>query len=172
VERNEEDSSRQSRWVPPPNGVIKVNWDASINVAKYWVGLGIIARDNKGLCMGARSITQQARINPKTAEIMAALQAVQFSKEVGFWDVIFEGDAAQVVKELTTHSLSFSKVGHFMESIQVEKQHFQLAIFQAIPRVCNMAAHTLAKEASSNYVDLCCLEDTPMSIVFREQPGP
>jgi len=88
-ERNEENSSRQSSWSPPSDGVIKVNWDASINVVKDWVGLGTIARDSKGLCMGARCITIHARTNPKTAEFMEALQAVQFSKEVGFWDVIF-----------------------------------------------------------------------------------
>jgi hypothetical protein len=75
-----EESSRQSKWTPPSVGVIKVNWDASINGKKDWVGLGIIARDSKGFCMGARSITQVARTDPKTVEIMAALYAVQFSK--------------------------------------------------------------------------------------------
>jgi ribonuclease HI len=171
VERNEENSSRQSNWSPPHVGVIKVNWDASINVVKDWVGLGIIARDSNGLCMVAKCITIRARTDPKTTEFMAALQAIQFSKEVGFWDVIFEGDAAQVVKEITTHSSRFSKAGHFIESIYLENQFFRFAKFQAIPCTCNMAAHTLAKEASSNFVYLCWLEDTPMSvssIIFRK----
>jgi len=138
VERNEENSSRQSRWSPPPVGVIKVNWDASINEVKDWVGMGIIARDSNGLCMGAKCIPIRAQTDPKTAEFMAALQAVQFSKEVSFWDVIFEGDAAQVVKEITTHSSRFAKVGHFIESIYLEKQFFRSTKFQAIPRTCNM----------------------------------
>jgi ribonuclease HI len=175
VERNDENRNRPNKWSPPPAGVLKVNWDASINVAKDWVGLGIIARDSNGLCMGAKCITIRARTDPKTAEFMATLQAVKFSKEVGFWDVIFEGDAAQVVKEIKSNSSSFSKVGHFIESIYLEKQYFQSTKFQAIPRSCNMAAHTLAKEASSKFVDLCWLDDTPMcvsSIVFREQPSP
>jgi ribonuclease HI len=175
VEMNEENSSRQSRWSPPPVGVIKVNWDASINEVKDWVGMGIIARDSNGLCMGARCITIRAWTDLKTAEFMAALQAVQFCKEVGFWDIIFEGDATQVVKEITIQSSSFSKVDHFIESIYLEKQLFRSAKFQAIPRTCNMAAHTLAKEATANFVDLCWLEDTPTSvssIVFREQSGP
>jgi hypothetical protein len=59
-----------------------------------------------------------------------------------------------VVKEITTHSSSFSKVGHFIESIYMEKQHFRYAKFQATSRTCNMAAHSLAKEVSSNFVDL------------------
>jgi hypothetical protein len=114
VERNEENNSRQRNWSPPPVGVIKVNWDASINVVKDWFGMGIIARDSNGLCMGAKCIMIRARTDPKTAKFMAALQAVQFSKEVGFRDVIFEGDAAQVVKEITTHSPRFSKVSHLI----------------------------------------------------------
>ncbi|XP_062170524.1 uncharacterized protein LOC133876257 [Alnus glutinosa] len=102
--RNEALNSKQPIWIPPPDGVIKVNWDASLNVAKNWVGLGIIARDR---CMGARSITHQATMDPKMAKTMAALEALQFSKEAGFWDVVFEGDAAQVVKESVKSTLFF-----------------------------------------------------------------
>jgi ribonuclease HI len=104
----------------PPAGVIKINWDASLNVLKGWIGLGIIARDNLGFCLGARSVTKQVQVPPKTVEILAALQAVQFSKEVRFVDVIFEGDAAQVVKEIQTEHHSFSQIGHLLECIHSE----------------------------------------------------
>jgi hypothetical protein len=53
--------------------------------------------------------------------------------------------------------------------------HFRSVSFQAIPRDCNMATHSLAKEASHNNIDLYWPEDTPLSvsnIVFREQPYP
>jgi hypothetical protein len=94
---------------------------------------------------------------------------------MGFWDVIFEGDALQVVKELKIVSPCFSKIGHFIESIQLVLQNFCSASFQAVPRACNMAAHNLAKMASSNNVHLCWLEDIPSSvsnIIFTEQPCP
>jgi hypothetical protein len=55
--REEARSRQQTCWIPPLDGVIKVNWDAALNVAKGWIFLGIIACDSKGLCMGARSIT-------------------------------------------------------------------------------------------------------------------
>jgi len=171
----EAQSRRQKHWIPPPEGVIKVNWDAALNVAKGWIGHGIIARDSNGFCMGARSITQQVRTDPKTAEIMAALQAMQFSKDASFWEVIFEGDATQVVKEILSDPPLFSKAGHFIESIQQERHHFRSTKFQAIPRDCNMAAHHLAKMASHNIIDLYWLEDIPVSvcnIVVRERPGP
>ncbi|XP_062158594.1 uncharacterized protein LOC133866044 [Alnus glutinosa] len=46
------------KWQPPPPGVIKVNWDAALNLSAGWVGLGVVARDYMGKCLGARSLTR------------------------------------------------------------------------------------------------------------------
>jgi hypothetical protein len=43
--------NRLSRWIRPPNGLIKVNWDASINASQGWVRLGIVARDKNGFVL-------------------------------------------------------------------------------------------------------------------------
>jgi hypothetical protein len=47
--------------------------------------------DSNGFCLGARSVTKQVIADPKMAEVVAALFAKQFSKEVGFLNVIFKG---------------------------------------------------------------------------------
>jgi hypothetical protein len=41
--RDEALNRQQTCWTPPLDGVIKVNWDAALNVAKGWIGLDIIA---------------------------------------------------------------------------------------------------------------------------------
>ncbi|XP_062167103.1 uncharacterized protein LOC133873412 [Alnus glutinosa] len=159
----------------PPAGVIKINWDASLNVSKGWIGLGIIARDSSGFCLGARSVAKQVQVLPKRAEILVALQAVQFSKDAGFMEVIFEGDAAQVVKEIQTEHHFFSWIGHLLEFIHSEMRSFRTASFSFVPRACNQAADTLAKEASHFSSDFCWLEETPScvsDIIFREQCCP
>jgi ribonuclease HI len=118
---------------------------------------------------------KQVHVSPKTVEVMAALLAVQFSKEVGFMDVMFEGDAVQVVKEIQFEHSSFSRLGHLLECIQSEMQSFRMVNFYYIPRGCNKAADTLAKEASQNCLDLVWLEETPRcvrDIVCREQHCP
>jgi hypothetical protein len=56
---------------------------------KGWIGLGVIARDREGFCLGACSISKQEQVDPKMAETMAALQAIIFSKEAGVMEVIF-----------------------------------------------------------------------------------
>ncbi|GMN38413.1 hypothetical protein TIFTF001_007650 [Ficus carica] len=40
-------------WQPPGMGRIKVNVDAAVNEAKDYIGVGIVARDDKGNVLGA-----------------------------------------------------------------------------------------------------------------------
>jgi hypothetical protein len=91
--------------------------------------------------------------------------------EVRFFDAIFEGDAAQVISEINSGPPHLSRLGHFLESIHMEKQFLRLCTFSFISRDANSAAHCLAKEAACNKTNRCWLEDIPMSIssiVLRE----
>jgi hypothetical protein len=47
-------------------------------------------------------------------EVMSALHAVTFGKEIGFFDAIFEGVELQVVQEINAAPLHFNRIGHFM----------------------------------------------------------
>lgn len=79
---------------------------------------------------------------------MAALWAMQFSKE-GVFEVIFEGDAAQVVSELHSDPPYLSEIGHFIESIIQELQGLRSARFVHVHRESNIiAAHVFANEAA------------------------
>jgi ribonuclease HI len=64
------------------------------------IGLGIVVRDCCGLILGAKCIAMEMVADSSLAEVMGALYAVQFCKEVDFFDVLFEGDANTVVKEI------------------------------------------------------------------------
>jgi hypothetical protein len=64
-------------------------------------------------------------IDPHGAEAIATLAAVLFSKEVGFFDVIFEGDALQIVQEINTVLPSYSNCGHFIEGVKQELGSFR-----------------------------------------------
>lgn len=48
-------------------------------------------------------------------EVMTALEAVTFSREASFFEVIFEEDALQVVKAIDDTSPNLSRIGHFVE---------------------------------------------------------
>jgi len=78
-------------WQPPFPGSIKINWDASINKTLGCIGIGVVARDYAGKVLGAKCSYRKQSLAPEVAEMFAALDAVVFCKEAGFWDVIMEG---------------------------------------------------------------------------------
>jgi ribonuclease HI len=166
--------NRNIKWQPPSQGLIKVNWDASINKNKGWIGMGMIARDSNSACLGAKSVTKELITDSATAEAMAALSAMYFCREVGFFDVILEGDAKQVLQAINSNPHFLSKFGHFIESIHHEKRNFRSVDFSFIPREGNAVAHALAAEASKQKVNNAWLEELPSrfsSFVTRDQIG-
>lgn len=71
----------------PPYGLIKINWDVSVNQKKKkeQIGLGMIVKDNNGACLGARSETKELVADPAMAEAMATPSAMHFYKEASFF---------------------------------------------------------------------------------------
>jgi hypothetical protein len=113
-----------------------------------------VVGDDYGLILGAKCIMMEMVTDYSLAEVIGALYAVQFCKDVGFFYVLFEGDANTIIKEInSTPHFFLSKIGNFIETIHDEMQSFRFAKFFFIPRKCNMAAHTLAKEATRNKVE-------------------
>jgi ribonuclease HI len=114
-------------------------------------------------------------VDAKTAESLAALEAVHFAREAEFLNAIFEGDAVHVIAEINSNPPYLSRSSHILESIHVERQSLHICSFNFVYREANCAAHCLAKEAVSTMNDLCLLENTPISIssiVVREAVCP
>jgi ribonuclease HI len=162
-------------WQTPPEDTIKVNFDAAINKNTGFIGLGLIARDHKGYLLGAKCLTKSFLTDAHTVELMAASYAVNFCSEVGLFNVIFEGDALNVIREVNSNPPFLSRSGHFVEGSKQDVYHLRSFAFVHIPRVLNEAAHTLAKSAAASLCDDVWLEDIPaciLDIVTREQQVP
>jgi hypothetical protein len=69
------------KWMAPPQGWYKANWDAAIvkNIGR--MGFGVVIRDHKGLMCVSKSITRQGFLDPKVAEASAAFLAIQLCRE-------------------------------------------------------------------------------------------
>jgi ribonuclease HI len=167
--------ARQQRWSPPPTSLIKVNWDAALNIKEGCIGMWIVARNCMGEVMGAKSVIRPIMVDPKMAEAMAALWAVLFCKEVGFINVIIEGDAAQVVIEINSPPPYLSNTGQFTESIIKETKGLRTVKFNHVHRELNGAAHALAKVAAEQKKNMEWLEESPVcisNIIDREMVCP
>jgi hypothetical protein len=83
----------EEKWVPPPLNLVKINWDAAVDSSNKIIGLGMIARDERGKFLAACSKRQSINVEPVVAEALAATQAILFCQEHNFQKVIFEGDS-------------------------------------------------------------------------------
>lgn len=90
------------KWIPPVNGKVKMNWDATVNVSKKKMGIGIVIRDDMGEVLACLSSSRGFISQPIIAECWALSRAMEFCSKLGFYQLEIEGDAQvsiQVIKK-------------------------------------------------------------------------
>lgn len=75
----------------------------------------MIARDEKRLVVASMCETFQAISDPTIAEAVAAWKAVAFSCELGFPQLILEGDTLEIVLFLQQEGPYLSRYGQLLE---------------------------------------------------------
>jgi len=76
-------------WHPPPIDHFKINWDASLDLRRNCIGIGLVVRDSRAECIGAKCSCLFVEGDSRITESLAALHAVFFSKSLELRDVIF-----------------------------------------------------------------------------------
>jgi hypothetical protein len=78
----------------PPSGRHKANWEIAIDPKQKLIGIGVIITDEKGLVTAAlsKTIIRFKNQRPAVGEAMGALVAAEFSRDIGPFDIILEGD--------------------------------------------------------------------------------
>jgi ribonuclease HI len=127
--------------------MVKVNWNAAINQRNACVGLGLVARDEKGKFLVACGINLKITADPARAEALAAFHEVMFAKELGLSNVIFEGDALSIVNTINSNRPCEAIYGHFVEDVKRCMGELTSLRFIHVVRGANSATHKLAKEA-------------------------
>ena len=136
-------------WQKPPEGIIKVNWDAAVDGGRKMIGMGAIMRDSDGKVMATMCDTMILIQDPVLAKALAAIRAIKLCLSLGIRKIILEGDSLQVV-----HALQASNGGQFVIGPIVEDaRHLcrQFSDFEVkhVLRGANGEAHRLAKLALS-----------------------
>jgi hypothetical protein len=76
-----------------------------------------------------------------------------------------------VIGEVNSATPNLNVAGHFVEGITVKTQGLRVASMVHVGREANSAAHCLANEASSTFLDSVWLEEIPsciLQVVLRE----
>ncbi|XP_038719958.1 uncharacterized protein LOC120012588 [Tripterygium wilfordii] len=134
-------------WQPPEEGFIKVNWDAGINEAKNKTGMGVVIRDSTGDLLGSQALSRPIALSPTMAEAEAALSAVWFALDMGFRDIVLEGDSQLVIRDLQSEESGLTEWCGIIKEIKRVLKGCLSCQFSHVRRTGNGAAHFMAKEA-------------------------
>ncbi|MBA0633824.1 hypothetical protein Godav_025499 [Gossypium davidsonii] len=104
---------------------------------------GIIIKNHECLVMGACTYPLGRTGDSTTAEAKACLQAVIFGEEMGFRDLVVEGDGLIVIKKLKLDSADRSVVGNIINEIQRKIFSFVNLSFEYTSRKTNETTHAL-----------------------------
>jgi ribonuclease HI len=106
-----------TRWRKPPRGFMKFNWDASVDHSGKRMGVGLIARDDKGEFCAAVVSSMPFICDPKVAEAMAAWRAFVLCEEIGVHRAVLEGDSLNVVKAINSSEACWRPCGMKIEAM-------------------------------------------------------
>jgi hypothetical protein len=78
------------------------------------LGLTFIVRDREGAVLAACSTTKIFLVEAVVAEALAAVHAVEFCREIGFFDIMLEGNVLQIVNAVKAMGYNWSKMGNLI----------------------------------------------------------
>lgn len=90
----------QFHWKKPPAGIIKVNWDSALDLSSIVMGVGALARDERGGFVAAFCTIVTFVTDPTIAEAVVAWKTIEFCCAQGYSCLILEGDSLEVVQGL------------------------------------------------------------------------
>jgi hypothetical protein len=134
-------------WARPPEGYVKVNWDASVNKHHNKMGVGVVVRDSTGAVLAMLCTIRKSITSPAVAETVGAWAAVELAKRMGLRRVIFEGDALEIIQALTRDGESWAIYGQMLNEIKSVLMQNQDWSVQYVSRVANGVAHNLARRS-------------------------
>ena len=102
-------------WERPVDGMLKLNVDAALFLAKGLVGVGCVLRDSTGSFIAAKATTVNLQVQPHEAEAVGVREALSWIKHDNRLNIIVEMDAKLVYDALCTSPISNSPFGMIIE---------------------------------------------------------
>ena len=150
--------------MPPISPLYKINFDGALFSNLGAAGLGVVIRDSCGHVVGALVERIPIPMSVVTVEAVACRQALYFAKQFGICELVYEGDAEVIIRDLLSKEVVHPKYGHVLQDSLVLANDFRICNFVHIKRVGNSVAHFLARRAKSGNELQVWLEAIPEDI--------
>ena len=151
-------------WNRPPPAMLKINVDGAISKRPNLVGVGSVIRDDTGRLVAAMCRSIAAPLRPLEVEAKAFEAGLQLARDMGFHDVILEGDSLILVRTLCGLSSPPSTIDSLVVGMQHMCSKFRMVYVSHVRRQGNKPAHILAKNALSLNASVVWIEETPCCI--------
>ncbi|KAL0015414.1 hypothetical protein SO802_002483 [Lithocarpus litseifolius] len=99
--------------------------------------------------------------NSEEVELLAYRKALEFAVDVGFIDVVLEGDSLNMMRAISTGKANRSRLGHIYKDIQCLAAGFRSYSVSFVKRSANGVARALAHFAKNVDDELVWLEESP-----------
>jgi ribonuclease HI len=138
------------KWSPPPEGMVMINVDAAIFSQTSRMGISVVIRNSLGRVLAATRCFVDKVNNPELGEAIAMRHALKFAEELGYQKIIVASDCSNLIAKVNSKVSDRSNIGAIIYDIKSRAPKFVSCSFVHISRLCNEAAHVLAKSAESD----------------------
>ncbi|KAL5781808.1 hypothetical protein ACOSP7_006837 [Xanthoceras sorbifolium] len=132
------------RWSVPPLGFFKINVDAAVVAGKGCFSGGMVVRDAFGVVLDAAALVFSGLFSVEVSEAKAILAGLSLAVEKGWFSLIIESDALNVVNLCNGVSFSLREVDNIVFNIKSLLSGLQDVQVVFVPGVCNSVAHNIA----------------------------
>ena len=88
------------RWRPQQSGLVKFNFDGTVFGNLNMSGIGAVIQNHDGAVMASYAEKLNQAYKVEEIEALAALKALQLAYDLGFQNVILEGDSLGLIQAL------------------------------------------------------------------------
>ncbi|XP_075674854.1 uncharacterized protein LOC142644053 [Castanea sativa] len=138
---------RSAIWTSPPENCYKLNFDAAIFKDMNASSFGVVIRNEVGEVMAALVAKGLSVHNSEEDEVLACQKVLEFAVDVGFMELILEGDNVTIMQNIKASRSTLSRLGHLYGDVQCLKSGLHAVSVSCVGRSANSVAHSLAKFA-------------------------
>ncbi|XP_042992296.1 uncharacterized protein LOC122318762 [Carya illinoinensis] len=163
---------RDVRWNRPKELSVKANWDAAVDKKERNVGIGVVIRDEEGEILVATREHMSYVTDGAIAESFALRKAMEVCRDLNFNNILFEGDAQNIVNVVNVETKDMTRYGSVIEDVNSLLKGREKWSVSFVFREANEAAHVLAREALLFHSEIVWIEKVPdciRSIIVKEK---
>ncbi|XP_074374150.1 uncharacterized protein LOC141714534 [Apium graveolens] len=104
---------KRTTWIPPIQGLVKLNVDASLYSGGSTFNISMVIRNERGRFIKGKNLCFEESVSVMEVEARGVQEAIDWIKEMGLQQVDIECDSELVVKAFQYETHYYLEIGHY-----------------------------------------------------------